>query len=585
MLDGLPYLEEAALTTRSSPRLAAPRTVSLESITGLAGSDAKPPSGLESSQISIEKSQSKFGAHFARLEDLESQASEITSRTDQKARGTWEPTARPREMASKSFLDSMMSTSTAKSNDRLFHEQTIIGRSSGTWQPSPPPPKLLLSPSPRPAQVSLPRPGTALKNVSRIPWEPSPPPTHSRISSPAKADQRVVSSQPADPLTSTRSSDIIPIMNHATQAEPELLEEDFPALQPAQQPGPTTPSEYNTTKRAWEALSALTSSRPSSPGSRRNSLQSVVTSIASKTRSRQSSIVEPYSKLQTPTGDQSPALSPVASRAASPSVSPSLIRTMSGLSAAPAVSSPLANLNTGKQIRIVSKPVDEAKLRAEKALAEEKAIKKIKEEEAALAAKSMVRKSVPATSIKKSREQKTAEQREKAERRELESIVSSQPEESAPVVEVAPIIGRARKQKSKQPIAKASSGKFEKRSPSPEIDREQESNEHDGQVNTSTSTAATDAILALSNEVDLQSYRFFSPIPDFMNERRLLFSKEELAKGEELSQWSSYTGKETVEQLEKMLAAARKEMNETFKALEKCQRKNLRLARINVTSL
>lgn len=562
----------------------------------------------------------KFGANFAKLESLESQAKDITSQTDQKARGSWEPSARPRELGARTMSNSMLEHVGA---GETTHHQLNLTKSSGTWQPSPPPPRIHASPSPKPSFSNLSvsqKLGTSLRSASKVPWEPSPPPTTQRTASPLKTSHdseaaRVPKSNAAQVAASHLPDASIkkPIPIVAEPRQSILVNEDFPALQSTVQPPRSEGATHlnGPAKRVWEPVIPVAASpilsqspKPQSILTRRDSTQSVSSVPAG--RSRQNSVADlPASNTQTPTRGLTPVTSPLSSRASSPVrlTTPILNRTTSFLSAAPSISSPLANLNTGKQIRIVSnKASEDSKAKADKAAAEERAIKRIKEDESAAAAKSMIRKSVPANSVKKTKEQKLAEQREKAEKRERESVVSSQPDDAAaPTTEIAPIIGRARKQKNKQVTPKANAKLAKQSSPpgneaSPQREPEKVSSssslmplEQDEPPtetkpedipSSQSKTAASDAITELSREVDLRSFKFFLPIPGLNFNYHL--TAEELAKGAELSQWPAYTGKETTEQLEAMLSQARREAGENLRALEKLQRRNIRLARMDL---
>lgn len=569
-----------SIALRKSPRLAAPRISPVDKKTAHRQLDLGTTSTLRfPGSPDIEKPQSKFGASFARLESLESQAQEITSMTDQKFRSSWEPTSRPRDVPAK---NAMLPSSAGLS--AAFNEVPAFTRSSGTWQPSPPPPKNLLSPSPVPAALTASKVGSSLRNVNKAPWEPSPPPTQNRTATELKTAQSANSVQikkpeaPSSPKEQVRQPPV---------ARAILADEDFPALRPTQQMETIASVAQTPPKKMWDPVPPVVaiSPNPLSAGqSRRTSVQSMASGLVDKTRSRQNSNAELPGKLQTPTRGMSPVTSPSASRSASPVISPLMNRTTSAINTVPTISSPLANLNTGKQIRILSKGVDEAKLKADKAAAEELAIKKIKEEEAAAAAKSMIRKSVPATSIKKTKEQKLAEQREKAERRETDSLVSSQPEEPVQMIEVAPIVGRARKQKNKQAVNKTGASKVPERASNPDSEGEQDPDEPEpgSESITDGRMAASDAISELSKEIDLRTYKFFQPVPGL--NFQYSFTTEELEKGQELAQWPTYTGKETIDQLERLLTSARKEAADSLRSFEKCQKRNIKLARLDVTT-
>ena len=406
----------------------------------------------------------------------------------EKRRSSWIPTSRPR-------IDTPDQAQPVAVPSKLV-------KSSGTWQPSPPPSKTVVSP--------------VKSTAGKLPWEPSPPPN----------------SKPKQPSSLS----------------------DFLARDADEKASPATPG-----KKMWSpipvvAATPIQDQLAANKTPRRDSAQSTSSSFADVAlgRSRQNSYTEPVSKVTTPIRILSP-VSPVVSRSASPAV-PALSRTLSSLGSIPTVSSPLANLNTGKAIRIVSK--------VEKP--EEPAIE-VKDQEQ----EKSQRKSVPAASIKKSREQKLAEQREKSDKRKLEQPILSSPESAlAPSTEVSPIIGRTRKQK--KAIVHAPSPRAEPVEKVPE-----KSPEKIFEVTPEPAAIPAETQADILASMDFTKSALFKPI--FTMDHTFEFTEEELTKGAALLQYSKYTGKESISQLEKMLSKAQAEAAAHQSKFEEIQRMNRQL--------
>jgi hypothetical protein len=192
---------------------------------------------------------------------------------------------------------------------------------------------------------------------------------------------------------------------------------------------------------------------------RRDSVQSVATSFADVAvgRSRRNSLLPVGVEANAVRSRRGSVTSPNASRSSTPSIfggsytttdtakSPSVASVRPELKTTPSISSPLATLKTGKSMRIVSTPQPTAQPSAA-----------VKRPSSPLEQ----RKSVPAASVKKSKEQRAAERKEKAAAQlaaaEAEKArLAAERVATASSQEVVPIVARAKKQKQpKVPNAK-----------------------------------------------------------------------------------------------------------------------------------